>query len=95
MSQLMEKLAEVTRQIELMGDRLTELTSENEELKTQLASSLQQLKHKESQLDELGEKQKLIMLAKSLPSDEGRKDVKLKINDMVREIDKCIALLNS
>lgn len=95
MSQLMEKLAQVSDQIESLGSRLTELTSENEQLKTQLADALHQLNHKERRLTELGEKQKLIMLARSLPSDESRKDVKLKINDMVREIDKCIALLNS
>lgn len=78
-----------------MGNRLSALAEENEQLKTQLADALQQLSQKESQINELGEKQKLMMLAKSLPSDESRKDVKLKINDMVREIDKCIALLNS
>ncbi len=95
MSQLMEKLAEVSDNIQRLGNRTTELTSENEALKTQLADALQQLEHKNRQLTELGEKQKLLMLARSLPTDESRKDVKLKINDMVREIDKCIALLNS
>ncbi len=95
MSQLMEKLAEVSDNIQRLGSRVTELSSENEALKAQLADVLQQLEQKKSQVTDLSEKQKLLMLARSLPSDESRKDVKLKINDMVREIDKCIALLNS
>lgn len=95
MSQLMKKLAEVTDNVKRLGTRVTELSSENEALKTQLADTLQQLEQNKHQLSELGEKQKLIMLARSLPTDESRKDVKLKINDMVREIDKCISLLNS
>lgn len=95
MSQLIEKLSEVTTLVKQLGGRVNELTSENEQLKTQLADALQKLKQQEDQISDLSEKQKLITLAKSLPSDESRKDVKLKINDMVREIDKCIALLNS
>lgn len=91
----MEKLSEVSDNVNRLGNRVTELTSENEALKTQLADALHQLEQKNRQLTDLSEKQKLLMLAKSLPSDESRKDVKLKINDMVREIDKCIALLNS
>lgn len=95
MSQLIEKLSEVSSLVKQLGSRVNELNSENEQLKTQLADALQKLKQQEVQITDLSEKQKLITLAKSLPSDDSRKDVKLKINDMVREIDKCIALLNS
>ena len=35
-----------------------------------------------------------IKLAKSLGSEEGSTDAKMKINELVREIDKCIGLLN-
>ena len=35
-----------------------------------------------------------IKLAKSLESKEGSNDAKMKINELVREIDKCIGLLN-
>lgn len=95
MSHLMEQLSEIYAQIKTLGDQVDGLKQENEQLKTQLADSLQQLHQKGSQITDLEEKQKLITLAKSLPEGESRKDVKLKINDMVREIDKCIALLNS
>ena len=35
-----------------------------------------------------------IKLAKSLESKEGSNEAKMKINELVREIDKCIGLLN-
>lgn len=95
MDQLMDKLSEVSERIELLGNRLAAAEDENEQLKVQLAEAIRELKIKDQRVSELNEKQKIITLAGSLPSGESRKDVKLKINDMVREIDKCIALLNS
>lgn len=35
-----------------------------------------------------------VKLAKSIKSDDGQVDAKLKINELVRKIDKCIGLLN-
>jgi hypothetical protein len=45
-------------------------------------------------INELKEKIKLLKIAKSAETKEGAVDAKLKINEMVREIDKCIGLLN-
>lgn len=53
------------------------------------------LKEKEFENAELNEKYRVLKMAKSLEGASGEnRDVKLKINEMVREIDKCIALLN-
>jgi cell division protein FtsL len=45
-------------------------------------------------INELQNKIKLLKIAKSAETKEGAVDAKLKINEMVREIDKCIGLLN-
>ncbi|MCB9195571.1 MAG: hypothetical protein H6600_01030 [Flavobacteriales bacterium] len=47
-------------------------------------------------LVEVEQKYKVLKLAKSLDGDkqDESRDLKLKINEMVRELDKCIALLN-
>jgi chromosome segregation ATPase len=47
-------------------------------------------------IKDLEEKISIIKLAKATASEDGEKntDVKLKINEMVREIDKCLSLLN-
>ena len=49
-----------------------------------------------SKILELEERNKVLKLAKSLGENSGKTtDVKLKINELVREIDTCIALVNN
>lgn len=53
------------------------------------------LQEKESQIVALQDKVKLMNISKSVDSSEEEvKSTRLKINEYVREIDKCIALLN-
>lgn len=48
------------------------------------------------QLKAVGEQNKVLKLAKTLSGNEEKStDLKLKINELVREIDKCIAQVNS
>lgn len=44
---------------------------------------------------QLEEKIKTLKIAKTLETKEGNVEAKLKINEFVREIDKCIGLLNT
>ncbi|MFM7023855.1 MAG: hypothetical protein ACKOXB_12865 [Flavobacteriales bacterium] len=70
------------------AEELRKVKDENEVMREEL----KQLKKK---IDELEEKNKVLALAKSLSGDEqGKNELKLKINELVREIDKCIALTN-
>tara|TARA_B100000424_G_scaffold262522_1_gene248631 strand:- start:510 stop:803 length:294 start_codon:yes stop_codon:yes gene_type:complete len=70
---------------------------ENEE---KMASQLKKLDEEktnlQNEINQLQEQVKLLKLAKQLEGDSVKdtKEVKLKINEMVREIDKCIALMN-
>lgn len=70
------------------------LQEENKQLKTEVNTLKSEIEKLESRVFELQEKQKTIKLAKSLNKEEKRTDVKLKINELVREIDHCIGLLN-
>lgn len=71
------------------------LKAENTELKKQIEDYNAQLKNKEAELDFLKNKLNKLKLAKSLVASTGDShDAKIKINRIVREIDKCIALLN-
>ncbi len=49
---------------------------------------------KNQTIDKLKNELQIVKLAKSIDSEEGSSDAKLKINELVREIDKCIGLLN-
>ena len=63
------------------------IQDENEQLK-------KELKQKEEELAGYREKLSTLEVAKGLASSESTHDAKIKINRIVREIDKCIALLN-
>ncbi len=69
-------------------DDMFKLEAEKDEL-------IKTLKERRTIIENLEEKNKRIKLAKSLSeSNESSLDVKLRINELVREIDKCIAYLN-
>jgi len=59
---------------------------------------IEQLKEIQEQqkqtIKELEDKIKLLRIAKTTETKEGAVDAKLKINELIREIDKCIGLLN-
>ena len=61
--------------------------------------SSQELKKKNEEqniiINELKEKIKVLKIAKTVERKEGIADAKLKINELVREIDKCIGLLQT
>lgn len=67
--------------------------SENEQLSLEILKLREELVQKNQQITALEDNLKLLKLAKSVDN-ESTKDVKLKINEMVREIDKCIAKIS-
>ena len=80
-----EKLMHLQKKLE--GDNLQLITEKNI-----LLENIQQLK---TTINNLEEKNKIVKLAKSLSeTNENSLNTKLKINELVRDIDKCIALLN-
>jgi phage shock protein A len=79
-----QKLVELTRALQEHNDLLS---LENQSLGVALNAS-------ETKRKELEEKLRLLKLAKSLEgTSEKTLDIKQKINEFVREIDKCIVLL--
>ncbi len=95
MWQLLDKLSDLSQLVDKIGKRLADLEAENDALRADLKSKEMAVQSMQTEVDNLKEQHKLMTLTSSLPKGEHRKDVKLKINDMVREIDKCIALLNT
>ncbi len=76
-------------------DEFRLLQEVNKEKELEIANLQRLLKEKETENAEINEKYRVLKMAKSLEgASEENRDVKLKINEMVREIDKCIALLN-
>jgi len=68
---------------------------ENDRLKAQVAQLEAKLKAKEQACAELEERYSRLKIAKALKaSDADVHEAKIKVNRIVREIDRCIALLN-
>ena len=69
--------------------------SENERLKEQNRELEDKIQLEKDKLKELEEKYNKLKISKAvIASSDDMHDAKLKVNRLVREIDKCIALLN-
>jgi chromosome segregation ATPase len=90
------------KQIDLLNDENALLSTENDDIKDALTdihkkyeSLSQVIENQKNEIINLEERNKQIKLATELEvSDEETTDMRLKINELVREIDKCIALLS-
>ena len=83
-----EKMQSVKLQINRQQEDNEQLKKRNEDLNNKI-------QQKEVLIKELEQQNKKLKLAKSfLAESEDVHDAKIKINRLVREIDKCIALLN-
>ena len=86
-------VSNIKQKAEKLAKKHLLLQKENESLSIKMEEVKKELEDKNQQLLELNDKIKLLKLAKNVDG-ESTKEVKLKINEMVREIDKCIAQIN-
>ena len=93
----MENAAKMISSIDLKVKRLIERYGELNEKLIQCSNEKEELKrvneYQQNEITELKEKLKLLKIAKITEKQEGVADARLKINEMIREIDKCIGLL--
>lgn len=82
------KIHSVKVMLQEQKDLNQDLSSQNDVLRNEV-------QQKQSKINELEERmQKLALVKGILAESENSDDAKLRINKIVREIDKCIALLN-
>ena len=68
----------------------------NESLNAQKANLISDIETKNKEIDALKDKIKIMSISKSVDASKGDiRQTKLKINEYIREIDKCIAQLNN
>jgi FtsZ-binding cell division protein ZapB len=70
------------------------LESEIEKLKEKQTDLLGTIENQKKLIEELKDNKNSILIADSIKQTDGSSDVKKRIDEMVREIDKCIELLN-
>ncbi|WPR70052.1 hypothetical protein SLW70_08825 [Flavobacterium sp. NG2] len=75
--------------------KIQNLENNNQELKVELTKSAQIIERQSTEIEALKAQYETLKLASSLlGSDENKRDTKLKINSLIREIDYCIAQLS-
>ncbi|MFZ4401249.1 MAG: hypothetical protein ACOYO1_14520 [Bacteroidales bacterium] len=81
--------------------KLRKLIEQNNQLKIDNSQLLKKndgyiktIENQNKTIKELEEKYKVLKIAKSLESSTNSFDQKIKINEMLREVEKCIGLLN-
>ena len=89
-------LNEIRSFIEGLKEKLNTKIQENNKLNEDILSAGEEITELKTKISELNENIRMLKLASQIDGNEvgSTKDVKLMINEMVREIDKCIALLN-
>lgn len=85
----------IKQKIQSVKDRLKAQQEENTRLKQQFADLQKAVQQKQLLIEELEQKNQKLALVKGIMAEgEGTQDARIQINRIVREIDKCIALLN-
>ncbi len=91
----MKTLATIEKKVEMLMEYCDALKEQNELLLGDNEQLRKKFSEISSELKDLEEKHRILKLAKSVAvTNEKTLDIKTKINDFVREIDKCIAILS-
>ncbi len=81
--------------VQSLKDRMQAQMDENSRLRQRNEDLQQMVQQKQALIEELEQKNQQLSLVKSIMADsEDAHDARIRINRIVREIDKCIALLN-
>lgn len=87
-------VSDINKGIEALLKQREGLKSELETVKVENKTLNTQLELVKKELENLKEKNKTQAIANSLEGSSERTNAKLKINELVREIDRCVALIN-
>ncbi len=95
MSVIAEIIDTLENKIEKLYTRITSLEKINQDLKTELTNTTTIIQNQSREIDTLKKEYEALKIANSLlGSEENKRDTKLKINSLIREIDYCIAQLS-
>ena len=80
--------------VKVLAENNKSLFEENTKLKQQNSELTDLVQTQQNELKSLEEKAAILKVSKTFGSDTDRQSAKIKINELVREIDDCLNLLN-
>jgi chromosome segregation ATPase len=95
MSGLPEIVDSLESKIEKLYQKLEKLNKKNQELENEISASAMVISNQSEEIVMLKRQHETLKMANSLlGSDDNKRETKLKINSLIREIDYCIAQLS-
>lgn len=95
MSGLPEIVDSLESKIEKLYQKLEKLSKKNQELESEISASAKVISNQSEEIIMLKRQHETLKMANSLlGSDDNKRETKLKINSLIREIDYCIAQLS-
>jgi chromosome segregation ATPase len=95
MSVIAEIIDTLENKIEKLFLKINSLEKKSQDLKIELTNSVAIIQTQSQEIDALKKQYETLKLANALlGSEENKRDTKLKINSLIREIDYCIAQLS-
>jgi chromosome segregation ATPase len=95
MSVIAEIIDTLENKIAKLFTKLNSLEKNNQDLKIELTNATQIIQNQSKEIDSLKSQYETLKIANALlGSDDNKRDTKLKINSLIREIDYCIAQLS-
>lgn len=95
MSVIAEIIDTLENKIEKLFLKINSLEKKSQDLKIELTNSAAIIQTQSQEIDALKKQYETLKLANALlGSEENKRDTKLKINSLIREIDYCIAQLS-
>ncbi len=95
MSVIAEIIDTLENKIEKLFTKLNSLEKNNQDLKIELTKAATTIQNQSREIDALKKQYETLKIANALlGSDDNKRDTKLKINSLIREIDYCIAQLS-
>ena len=94
MEQAKDLVSRINEQVlELLGQNRI-LKSKSTDLQTRNAELLKLIENQKKEIDQFKEQIVKLKITKSITDKKGSTEVKMKIEELLREIDKCVGLLN-
>lgn len=95
MSVIAEIIDTLENKIGKLFTKINSLEKNNQDLKIELGNAAQTIQNQSEEIDALKSQYETLKIANGLlGSDDNKRETKLKINSLIREIDYCIAQLS-
>ncbi len=78
-----------------LADELQKLKDINKQLNIKIAKQQIELSEQEKTIKTIKNNNQILELSQFINQDEGKEEIKIRLNNLVDEIDKCLSLMNT